>query len=148
MNRFQRWLFRAPIGLYRVGLGGVLGSRFLLLEHVGRTSGQTRKTVLEVIETGEDDAPVIASGFGEASQWFKNVSADPDVYITRGRNRSPATARRLVDPGATEVFERYRVNHPRSAKALGDRLDVSMVDDPETAAAKIPLFRLDPRAPS
>jgi hypothetical protein len=42
VNRFTRLAMRAPIGLYRVGLGGLLGTRFLLLEHVGRSSGPAR----------------------------------------------------------------------------------------------------------
>ncbi len=142
MNRLKRFFFRAPVGLYRVGLGGVLGSRFLLLEHTGRTSGQLRSTVLEVLETGDDGAPVIASGFGESSQWYKNVTADPSVWMTRGRTRTTATAVRLDHDEALAVFERYRVDHPRAAKMLGERIGVSMIDDPEDAAAKLPLFRL------
>lgn len=35
-----RWLVRAPIWLCRAGLGAVLGSRSLMLEHTGRTSRQ------------------------------------------------------------------------------------------------------------
>lgn len=143
MNRFQRLLFRAPIGLYRVGLGGLLGKRFLLLEHVGRKSGVQRRTVLEVLETGHDGVPAIASGFGEKSQWCKNVMANPEVHVTRGRTRTPATADRLDHADAVEVFERYRVNHPKAAKALGGRIGVSF-DDVDAAAAKIPIFRLRP----
>lgn len=42
------WLVRAPIGIYKAGAGHVLGSRFVMLEHVGRKSGSTRHVVLEV----------------------------------------------------------------------------------------------------
>lgn len=146
VNGLERFVFRAPIALYRVGLGGVLGSRFLLLEHVGRTSGEVRQTVLEVLETGDDGVPVIASGFGESSHWFKNVSANPDVWFTRRRTRTHATARRLDHPQAVDVFERYRVDHARAAKALGNRIGVSLVDDLDTAAERLPLFRLEPLA--
>ncbi len=135
---------RAPIGLYRVGLGGLLGSRFVLLEHRGRRSGLLRSTVLEVLEMGDGGAPIVASGFGEASQWCKNVMADGNVWFTRGRTRSQATAQRLEFEEALEVFERYRVNHPRAAKVLGNRIGVSLVDDLGTAAKELPLFRLGP----
>jgi deazaflavin-dependent oxidoreductase (nitroreductase family) len=144
MNRVQRFVFRAPISLYRLGLGGVLGSRFLLLEHRGRTSGQLRQVALEVLETSEGGAPVIASGFGDASQWFKNVSVDSDVFFTRGRTRIAARAHRLDKSDAVGVFERYSAAHARAAKALGKRIGVSLVDDLQTAAGKIPLFRLVP----
>lgn len=130
--------------MYRVGLGGLLGSRFLLLEHRGRTSGLVRQSVLEVLEADENGAPIIASGFGETSQWYKNVSADANVWLTRGRTRTQAMAQRLDDDQALEVFERYRVNHARAAKALGKRIGVSLVDDLDSAVEKLPLFRLSP----
>ncbi|HTM84573.1 MAG TPA: nitroreductase family deazaflavin-dependent oxidoreductase, partial [Mycobacterium sp.] len=38
---------RAPIWLYRARLGALLGSRLLMLEHRGRTSGARRYVVLE-----------------------------------------------------------------------------------------------------
>jgi len=44
-----RWFVRSPIWLYRARLGFVFGSRLLMLEHVGRTSGHRRYVVLEVI---------------------------------------------------------------------------------------------------
>ncbi|MET8156751.1 hypothetical protein ABZT47_10295 [Sphaerisporangium sp. NPDC005289] len=34
-----RRLVRAPIWLYRAGLGILFGSRLLMLEHIGRTTG-------------------------------------------------------------------------------------------------------------
>ena len=45
-----RWLVRAPIWLYRAGLGFVFGSRFLLLQHRGRRTGQVRQVMLEVVD--------------------------------------------------------------------------------------------------
>ena len=43
-----RWLVRAPILLYRGGLGFAFGSRLPILEHVGR--GPRRFVVLVVLE--------------------------------------------------------------------------------------------------
>lgn len=114
MNRFQRFVMRAPIGLYRVGLGGVLGSRFLLLEHVGRNSEQLRSTALEVLETGDDGAPVIASGFGESSQWYKNVSANHRHLMERG-----ARLRHRVRPGLDRLAQRLAL--PRAPRSRGGR---------------------------
>lgn len=135
---------RAPIALYRVRLGSLLRGRFVLLEHRGRSSGLVRQTVLEVLESSEDDSVVIASGFGEASQWCKNISADPDVWFTRGRRRIHALAERLDHEHAVEVFGRYRVSHPRAANMIGSKIGVSLVDDLDNAAEKLPLFRLTP----
>ena len=46
----RRRLFRAPNVLYRRGLGGIVPKRFLYLEHIGRTSGRLRNTLLEVVD--------------------------------------------------------------------------------------------------
>ncbi len=50
----MRWLLRAPVWLYRLRLGGLLGDRFLMLTHIGRNSGQPHQSVLEVV--GHDEA--------------------------------------------------------------------------------------------
>ena len=50
----MRWLLRAPIALYRLGLGGLLGQRFLCLTHAGRVSGRLRTTVIEVLSRDKE----------------------------------------------------------------------------------------------
>ena len=145
MKRVSRLALRAPIGVYRMGLGGLLGKRFLLLEHTGRRSGLPRRTVLEVVEIGGDEAPVVVSGYGEGSDWCRNIAANPEVAFTLGRNRQPAAAVRLGPAEAAAVFDRYRTRHARAARVIGDRIGVSLTDDPEGAARALPLFRLVPR---
>lgn len=71
-----RWLVRAPIWLYRGRLGIVFGSRLLMLEHTGRTSGARRYAVLEVIDRPSPGRYVVSSGFGARAQWFRNVQAN------------------------------------------------------------------------
>lgn len=142
MNRLKRFMMRAPIGLYRAGLGGLLGKRFLLLEHTGRKSRLPRKTVLEVVELDERGSPIIVSGYGERSDWYRNVTIDPNVSYTLGRRRTAATAVRLGGEDAKGVFDRYLREHPRAAAVIGERIGVSLVDDVDAAADKLPLFRL------
>jgi hypothetical protein len=45
-----RWFVRAPIWLFRARLGFLAGSRLITLEHIGRTSGQRRYVVFEVVD--------------------------------------------------------------------------------------------------
>ena len=144
MNRFTRLAMRAPLGLYRARIGGVLGRRFLMLEHTGRRSGLVRRAVLEVVEIGGDGVPVIVSGFGTNADWYRNVIADPQVHYTHGWKRRKATAVPLSLDEAVEVFDRYRVNHPKAATVIGERLGVSIIDDVAAAASQLPLFRLEP----
>jgi deazaflavin-dependent oxidoreductase (nitroreductase family) len=143
VNALQRAVMRAPIGVYRIGLGRLLGGRFLLLEHVGRRTGARRWTVLEVVDLG-DGIPVVASGWGEGSDWYKNVTADPTVQVTLGGRRFDAEAVRLDTPEAARVLDHYRKEHPRAARAIGRAIGVSLTSDPGKAAEALPLFRLLP----
>ena len=95
-TRMQRALFRAPIWLYRVGLGGLLGSRFVLLTHTGRRSGLARQVVLEVVGRHQASGGyLIASGYGGRSQWFRNILDDPWVRFQVGWRSYAGLARPL-----------------------------------------------------
>jgi hypothetical protein len=60
----SRALFRAPIYLYRLGLGWLFGKCILLLNHIGRVSGKQRQVILEVVEHDPTDGSfVVASGW-------------------------------------------------------------------------------------
>jgi deazaflavin-dependent oxidoreductase (nitroreductase family) len=114
-----RWLVRAPIRLYQARLGFVLGSRFLMLEHVGRKSGLKRYVVLEVAGHPSPSKYVVASGFGTRAQWFRNVQANPTVrvYLRSGEPVS-ATARPLPREEASAALAHYKTRHPKAwAKA-------------------------------
>ena len=58
-----RLAFRLPIYLYRLGLGQLLGHRFMLLTHRGRRSGRVYQTALEVVRYDPSlRETVVASG--------------------------------------------------------------------------------------
>ena len=111
----NRSLVRAPIWLYRARLGFVFGSRILMLEHVGRKSGAKRYVVLEVLGHPAPDRYVVASGFGEHAQWFRNLMANPRVRVSvAGHGPRAATARRLPAAEADAVLADYVSRHPRA----------------------------------
>jgi deazaflavin-dependent oxidoreductase (nitroreductase family) len=114
-----RLAWRAPIWFYRVGLGGLLGGRMLLLNHTGRKSGQARQNVLEVVRRDEQaDAYIVASGFGEKADWYKNVMAHPEVKIQVGSRHLYARAERLPLEQATAEMLDYNRRHPAALKTL------------------------------
>lgn len=146
---FTLRLYRLPIALYRLGLGGLLGSRFLLLEHRGRRSGRTRYAVLEVVRRDpETSACIVASGFGEGSQWFRNLTAEPRCRVQVGRRRFVATARHLARQEAEHELAEYVRHHPRAARAvvraIGLDFDVSTPAGIERFARDVPLVALEP----
>jgi deazaflavin-dependent oxidoreductase (nitroreductase family) len=123
-NPVLRWLLRAPIVLFRLRLGGVFGGRLLLLATVGRRSGQTRRTVVEVAKADLDaDAYWVVAGWGRGSDWYRNALAHPPVLIDTGRRRlrSPAV-HELSGEERLSLLRDYQRDNPRVAKALGQRL--------------------------
>lgn len=84
----SRRLSHLLTGLYRAHLGWMLGHRFLLLTHTGRTSGLKRQTVLEVMRHDRSTGMyVVASGWGAKADWLRNVTQTPAVIVQSGRER-------------------------------------------------------------
>ncbi len=134
-----RWVVRTPIWLYRMRLGFLLGHRMLLLEHVGRRSGQRRYAVLEVVERSGADTYVIVSGFGERAQWYRNVKANPHVRVSVGfRCRTPAVADQLSHQAAAETLDRYARHHPRAWRHLEPALRAALREP----NLELPMFAL------
>jgi deazaflavin-dependent oxidoreductase (nitroreductase family) len=105
--------FRVPTLVYRIGLGGLLGRRFLQLVHRGRKSGLERRVVLEVIRY-EADPPsaTVLSGWGERSQWFRNIRANAPVAVWIGGERWLLPEHIVLEPDqVAEVVEEYRRSH-------------------------------------
>jgi deazaflavin-dependent oxidoreductase (nitroreductase family) len=138
-----------PIWLYRLGLGWILGERFLLLTHTGRKSGLPRKTVLEVVDHDEtEDVYFIASGWGERSQWFRNIQITPEVAVHVGTRSFQATAKRLAQEDAANVLARYAERHPSAFRALsktmvGEALGATR-EECLRVARSVPLIALRP----
>lgn len=142
----RRTLVRLPVHLYRMHLGGLLGERFLLLEHTGRVSGKRRQVVLEVIEH-TDDGYTVCSGFGPAADWYRNVRRNPDVTIQVGRRRFPATAHPLAPEEGGEIMARYAPRHPKAAARLVHLMGFTVdgtADDYRRVGRTLPFLRLTP----
>ncbi len=115
----ERLAWRAPIWFYRFGLGGLLGQTFLLLNHVGRKTGQIRQAVLEVVRYDQERGIFcVASGFGEKADWYKNVIFHPEVTIQVGRKCISVRAERLGIAEATEIMLDYNRRNPKLLRAL------------------------------
>ncbi|MFE3579637.1 nitroreductase family deazaflavin-dependent oxidoreductase [Streptomyces vinaceus] len=145
---WRRIVVRLPIALYRIGLGPVFGKRMLLLQHTGRVSGQTREVCLEVVAHDPlRGSWTVASGFGTAAQWYRNLRHIPKVTIQVGRTFHPVNAHFLSAEEGAELMAAYAGRHPRAARALCRYLGL---DDPKdgtdpfrAAGLRIPFVRLD-----
>src|SRR5215510_6833718 len=111
-----RLLLRIPLVLYKLRLGWLLRSRFLLLLHTGRKSGLQHRTVLEVLRSEDQHCYVVASGWGENSQWFKNIQLNPDVEIEVQGKRRKAMVSRLSEQQAEQELREYARRHPTALR--------------------------------
>lgn len=112
-------LFRAPIGLYKIGLGGLLGERFLLLTHTGRRSGLPHQTVIEVVRHDPlADVYTVVSAWGEEADWYKNVMAHPGVEIQVGRRRRRAEAERVSPAEGAQIMLEYARKNPAALRMI------------------------------
>lgn len=143
----SRRLMRAPIWLYRAGAGALLGPRMLMLEHIGRRSGAPRHVVLEVVDHPEPDVYVVASGFGTKAQWFRNITANPQVRVFLG-SRAPAqaTARVLDRQAADRVLAGYRARHPRAWSRMKGVIEQTLGEPITDTDTPLPMVELQLRS--
>ncbi|MGQ9910355.1 MAG: nitroreductase family deazaflavin-dependent oxidoreductase [Candidatus Flexifilum sp.] len=88
-----KWLYKTPILLYRLGLGGVIGRLFMIMTTTGRTSGLPRRTAIEYHQY--NGRKYVMVGW-EHSDWYRNLLADPRLTIQTADGVEHVRARRLV----------------------------------------------------
>lgn len=107
-SRILRAVFRTPRLLYHLGLGWLLGHRFLMLTHRGRKSGQIHQTVLEVVRFDPRTCEsVVVSGWGKRADWYRNIQTNPALEVQTGRDRFTPTYRELTPEENYEVVVEY-----------------------------------------
>jgi deazaflavin-dependent oxidoreductase (nitroreductase family) len=123
-NPIVRALFRFPIALFRLRLGGVFAGRLLLLETVGRSTGRVRRSVIEVARADPAARQYwVVAGWGRGSDWYRNALAHPPRLVDTGRDRIVTPAVHELDEAERlELLRDYQTRNPRIAKALGERL--------------------------
>ncbi len=144
-----RIFFRTPIYLYRLGLGWLMGQRFLLINHVGRKSGLERQVVVEVVHHDEaSDAYYIAAGFGPRTYWYQNLLKTPWAQIQVGRRKMDALATPLIPKEATKILRSYAEAYASAAKALAKFMGYETdgtVEDFAALGEDLKLMRLSPK---
>lgn len=147
---WKRILWRAPIWLYRLGLGGLMGDHFLLLTHTGRSSGLPRQAVLEIVDRDvENQIYYVVSGFGEKADWYRNIIKNPDVTIQIGRKKIAAIAEQVPLETSVKIILDYAQHHPQAIKNLIQIMGYKLGDteeDYQTFAQIVPVVGIQPRS--
>ncbi len=126
VNRFVA----ANTRLYRL-TGGRIGNKVkgapvLLLDHVGRKSGQVRTAPLLYLRDGTDLVIVASRGGSDATPaWWLNLQAHPVTTVQIGRERLPVTAREATAeekarlwPRVVEMYPDYAVYQTRTERPI------------------------------
>ena len=87
-----RYIFKIPILFYTLGLGGLVGPHFLLLTTVGRKTGKPRHTPLEFSADEKTGGYIVNAGWGGKTDWYKNATANPRVWVQIGWKKFEAEA--------------------------------------------------------
>ncbi len=99
----NRLYYKLPLVLWRMGFGSYFsspargGGKMVAITTTGRKSNQPRHTMASCISSGGKD--YVISGWGERSDWVKNILADPLVTVQTGGRSYTAHAYRVVEPG-------------------------------------------------
>jgi len=145
----SRLLFRSPIRLFELGLGWMFGKRLLLLNHIGRKTGQKRQVVLQVAQHDrQTDTFVVNVGYGEKSDWYQNIGKNPDVSIMVGRRTINVHAEVLSPAEGGEIMVTFSREHPleaRMSSMLGYRVD-GTEEDFRALGEKLLFVRFVPRS--
>lgn len=127
-NPLKRFLFRAPLLTWRLGLGPLTGKLFLLLTTYGRKSGKPRHTLVEYYQVGTSKYAMCA--FGSRADWYKNIQADSRVTIQTSDGTQTALAERVSNPEELwQVLQVFMRRDPPLTKWYLDSLGLKM--DPE-----------------
>jgi deazaflavin-dependent oxidoreductase (nitroreductase family) len=112
-GRLALAVFRLPLPLYRRGWGGLLGHTFLLLVHAGRKTGKPHSAVAMVLTYDrQTHEAVICSGWGQDTDWVRNIRVRPALQVQIGRESFTPQQRFLSEDESLAVVDEFGRRHP------------------------------------
>ena len=95
LNQWIIFLWRAGLGPW-LSLMPKVGGRYMVITHTGRKSGLRRQTPVNY--TVVDSEVYCTAGFGETSDWYRNIQAHPEVEVWLQDGWWAGTAEEITDP--------------------------------------------------
>lgn len=135
-RRFNRFMLL----MWRLGLGRFINfwpegvGRIMVIEHIGRKTGQVRQTPVNYAEIDGDI--YCTAGFGAVSHWYRNLLARPQVKIWLPDGRCHAHATDITnEPNTLPILRQVLINSGFAATAVG--VHPKTMSDAELAAATV-----------
>jgi deazaflavin-dependent oxidoreductase (nitroreductase family) len=121
---WRKTFFKAPILIWRLGLGRLAGNLFALLTQTGRISGLPRRTVVEYYSF--QGIKYVPCAFGLRSDWYQNILANPEVTLQTASGSEHLKASRVTDDRELlAVYTMFKRRDPALMKWYLRSLDVS-----------------------
>jgi len=114
-----KWAYFLPRYLYRWHLGWLLGHRVMMITHVGRKTGRKRQTVVEAVNYDpKTQACVAVAGYGEQTDWYRNIQAHPALEIQVGSKRYVPQQHLLSSQELLTLLQNYEHRYPHGLRLL------------------------------
>lgn len=141
-NCLAKKLYKTPVLLYRLGLGKLFGNYILILSTTGRKTHRTHHTPVEYFL--HEGRYYIISGFGDQTDWYKNIMADPLVTLQNGFMRLCAAARPPQTDDEWDAVYLYLTRSPVGRVLMTDYFEDIQDSDTLAEVKKLPVLTFDP----
>lgn len=142
-DALRKFFYRMPLHLWRMGCGWMLPRSFAVLTTTGRKSGAPRHVMVEHTRIGKSF--VIISGWGEKSQWVKNLEADPLVTVQTWRDGtvSGKASRVREEADIRQTYEQLK--HSPAVKPFLESMGIENTAEAVIANRdRLTIIRIDP----
>ena len=111
---------RIPTWIFKLRLGRLFGTRFAMITHRGRKSGQPRTVIVETADGSPKSGRVVyIVAYGKRAQWYKNLEAAPAVSLEIAGKVYEQPRHEFLDREGTErAIASYWERYPRIARLL------------------------------
>jgi deazaflavin-dependent oxidoreductase (nitroreductase family) len=147
VRRALRRMNRGMLFIWRLGLSRTADlwprgfGRLMVIEHVGRRTGRPYRTPVNFTVDGGD--VYCLAGFGEHTDWYRNVLARPEIAVWLPDGRWEAHAEDVSDdPRRLRLMRRVLLDSGFAAPLIG--LHPKRIEDSDLAeaTAAYPLLRI------
>ena len=138
----RKWAYLLPRSLYGWHLGWLLGHHIMMITHVGRKTGVVRQTVVEAVNYDPKTQVCRAcAGWGEQTDWYRNIQAHPALEIQIGSRRYVPQQHFLATEELLTLLQEYEHRHPRGLRLLFRHLGYPYDGSPEGLRAIAQVIR-------
>jgi deazaflavin-dependent oxidoreductase (nitroreductase family) len=145
-NRFMVSLWKMGLGRW-INLWPQVGGRIMVIVHKGRKTGQTRYAPVNYALV--DGELYCVAGFGEGTDWYRNVKANPEVEVWLPEGGWAGIVEEIPNAAASlPILRQVLINSGFAAHMVG--LSPQTMSDADLAAATqsyrlLHIYRTQPR---